>query len=127
MSRQAFVDSIRFALTESEAEAVEIARRRGVRFVVTTPLRPDLYSSYCTLLGLSPSRYIGSNPNSGEMFSLKLNSYKLVGPHLHETDGRAILGAEGGNSVLAGRLEHFRLVYEAPAGSPEFTGANRIP
>ena len=126
-SEEAFMDSVRFFYTESESKAVEIAQRRRVRFVVTTPLSVNVCYNYCLLLGVNPSRYVVSNPKSDDILSFNFSSYRLMGPHLHEADGLTIRLSESSKAVLADQLERFRLVYEAPPGSREFIGANPIP
>jgi len=55
-----FLDSIRFFLSESEQEALSIAKRRRARWVVATDLVPRM-NEYASYIGKTP--YLDSTPN----------------------------------------------------------------
>ncbi|HYV40757.1 MAG TPA: STT3 domain-containing protein [Thermoanaerobaculia bacterium] len=98
-----FLDSIRFFLAESEEEALEIARRGRVRWVLATDLVPRM-NDYAGYLGRPPSLRVtekGPLPNRAYFSTLQ--------SRLYDFDG---LGAEFGGERIP-PLAHFRLLHHS--------------
>ncbi len=98
-----FLDSIRFFLAESEEEALEIARRGRVQWVLATDLVPRM-NDYAGYLGRPPSLALtehGPVPNRSYFSTLQ--------SRLYDFDGA---GAEVGGERIPG-LTHFRLLYHS--------------
>ncbi len=98
-----FLDSIRFFLAESEEEALEIARRGRVRWVLATDLVPRM-NDYAGYLGRPPSlRATEKGPLPNRAYFSTLQS------RLYDFDGA---GAEFGGERIP-PLAHFRLLHHS--------------
>ncbi|HEU5251104.1 MAG TPA: hypothetical protein VFW15_14040, partial [Thermoanaerobaculia bacterium] len=79
-----FLDSIRFFLAESEAEALEIARSRRVRWVIATDLAPRMndYASYLGRAAPFETTARGIAPTSAY--------FRTMQSRLYDFDGRGL-------------------------------------
>jgi hypothetical protein len=95
-----FLDSIRFFLSESEDEALAIARERRARWIAVTDLTPKM-NDYANVLGRPP--YLNPSPAGMEPAP---SYFRTIQSRLHDFDG-------GGPFPLA----HFRLVHASSTGA----------
>ena len=99
-----FLDSVRFFLAEFETEALRIARRRGVRWVVATDLTPRM-NDYAGYLGRPP--YFAPTKEGGLIPSAQY--FRTLQSRLYDLDG-------AGGQALGLPIEplrHFRLIHHS--------------
>jgi dolichyl-diphosphooligosaccharide--protein glycosyltransferase len=96
-----FLDSIRFFLAESEEEALEIARRRHVRWVVATDLVPRL-NEYAGYLGRPP--LLSRGPDGGIV--PRPAYFSTMQSRLYDFGGRGLASA----TATIPPLSRFRLI-----------------
>src|SRR5215471_4948348 len=73
-----FTDSILFFLSESEEEGLDIARRRGARWVLATDLVPRL-NDYAGYVGRTPPLAEGLQPTPRYLATLQSRLYDFDG------------------------------------------------
>ncbi|HEY1250885.1 MAG TPA: STT3 domain-containing protein [Thermoanaerobaculia bacterium] len=100
-----FLDSIRFFLSDSEADALAIAKRRRARWILTTDLtsRMNDYASYLE----KPPFFTGE----GASRAVAPAYFATMQARLYEFDGR---GGQGpGLPVAVAPVEHVRLLFHS--------------
>jgi hypothetical protein len=99
-----FLDSIRFFLADSEADALEIAERRRARWILTTDLAPRL-NDYASYVG-KPPLLSGDGPGRSPAPAY----FRTMQARLYEFDGK---GAELPGGLTVPPLEHVRLLFHS--------------
>ncbi len=103
-----FLDSIRFFLSESEPEALAIARRHRVRWILVTDLVPRM-NDYAGYLGRPP--YLASRPDG----PAPLPAYfRTMQSRLYEFDGAGVRLPD----LDVAPLSRFRLLYRSRSAIP---------